>query len=71
MAKVGGIGTVAKSIIGVSIAVLIWAILGYGVGIFQLYNTTAAAGTPSAVITVSQLGVAVAASIGVMVKFFE
>ncbi len=78
--KIGGVGSTAKVIIGVSIALLIWAVLGYGVGIFQLYNTSmtvngspngVSIGVPTAVSTVSTLGIAVASSIAVMVKFFE
>ena len=71
MAKIKSVSNQAKSIIGIAVALLVWAILGYGVGIFQLFNTTDAAATPAAVVTISKLGVAVAASIGVMLGFFE
>jgi len=71
MAKIHGVSGQAKVIIGIAVALLIWAILGFGVGINQLYSTSINASTPTSVTTISQLGVAVAASIAVMLGFFE
>jgi len=71
MAKIGGVSGQAKVIIGIAVALLVWAILGYGVGINQLYGTTVNNTTPTAVLTISQLGVAIAASVAVMLGFFE
>lgn len=71
MAKIHGVSTQAKVIIGIAVALLIWAILGFGVGINQLYGTAVNANTPTSVTTISQLGVSVAASIAVMLGFFE
>jgi hypothetical protein len=71
MAKIGGISGQAKLIVGISVALLIWAILGYGVGVDTLFGTTVNASTPAAVKTVATLGVSVVASIAVMLGFFE
>lgn len=71
MNKISGISGQTKAIIGMAVALLVWAILGYGVGIDQLYGTTVNSTVPTAVKTISQLGVAIAASIAVMVGFFE
>ncbi len=70
MGKITGVSGQAKAIIGIAVALLVWAILGYGVGIAQLYNTSVT-GAPTAIVTIAQLGVAVAASISVMLGFFE
>jgi len=69
--KIKGVSGQAKTIIGIAVALLIWAILGFGVGIDQLYGTDVNVSVPTAVTTISQLGVSVAASIAVMLGFFE
>lgn len=71
MAKIGGISSQAKVIVGISVALLIWAILGFGVGIDTLFGTAVNNTTPTAVKTVATLGVSVVASIAVMLGFFE
>ena len=71
MAKVMGLGAAAKGAIGIAIALLIWAILGVGVGLVQLYTVNTSAISDTAVVTVSRLAVAVVAAIAVLLKFFE
>ena len=70
MAKIKGVSAMMKTIIGISVAVVVWAILGYGVGLETLFNTTATH-VPTTIQTLSTTLVGVGAAISVVLGFFE
>ena len=70
MGTISGLSQGAKLAIGAAIALLVWAILGIGIGLFELYNSTTT-GIPSTVLTVGRTGVAIGASLSVMLSFFD
>lgn len=70
MARMTGISGSMKWVVGAGIALVVWAILGVGIGLFTLYNTTTT-GIPPTVLSIAQTLVAVGAGIGVALKFFE
>lgn len=70
MAKMSGISGSMRWVVGAGVALVVWAILGVGIGLFTLYNTTTT-GIPTAVLSIAQTLVAVGAGIGVALKFFE
>lgn len=68
--KLTGITGPAKFVIGTAIALVIWAIMGVGIGLFELFNATTT-GIPATVLSMAQTLTAVGASIAVVVKFFD
>ena len=70
MVKVTGLSQGAKLAIGAAIALLVWAILGIGIGLNNLYAANVT-GVPTSVILISQTGVAIGASLSVMLSFFD
>lgn len=70
MARTTGLTGSMKWVVGAGIALVVWAILGVGIGLFTLYDTNVT-GIPATVLSIAQTLVAVGAGIGVALKFFE
>lgn len=80
MAKLTGLSGNMKWIVAAGVGLVVWAILGVGIGLVTLFNNSAltANGTstgaqviPSTVLSIAQTLVSVAAGIGVALKYFE
>lgn len=80
MAKMSGLSPAMKFVVGAGIALVVWAILGVGIGLVTLYNSTmilsnvsdpTSSPIPTTVLAVARTLVAVGAGIGVALKYFE
>ena len=79
MAKTGT-SHAMKWVVAAGVALVVWAILGVGIGLTTLYNNTlllsnisnpASNPIPTTVLSIAQTLVSVGAGIGVALKFFE
>ena len=70
----------AKWIVAAAVGLVVWAILGVGIGLVTLFNNTALLSNvsdptsnpiPTTVLSIAQTLVSVGAGIGVALKYFE